>query len=468
MQAQPLTTGPSAIAVADNTFSPPVASLPEIGSITPSVSQPYDRWTDLPDDLAVQLMYWLMRESGSAPLALTSKRFLQAGQAFHAGPWYEGVKSLQQHARCVDWTRSYLSGFANERRLIFLRNADDLDAGLAHLGKAPEDHRRSIVIDGRPIAAAQGTDWLDGFRRYQGKSLVLTTGKRTQAETAIIQIAEALPQRVCLRLEFYLGMSLGPAPVEGMARLIGRIVLSGRPTAFDMEWGVDLCADPAELGAVLDIACGEGTISFLNLGAVNDPDILLRALSDRCDRLRHLKLVMFECTMVPDRSELAALAAALEQRQAAGHARLTVVIASMAMEGNDPSGKPVFSVGERAGFERCGLYFEFLDGELPGHPAVRKVIRSVGQGAADAWVPRVPHVPRVQNVPCVPLAADEPSSDSDVLVESSEEGEAPASPASELVPQPAERRITPPARTARQDAEGAGPRLRKRDRCVIS
>ena len=455
MQARSVTVGFPPIAVERNTTP---ASSTSLASSAPSIRQPCDRWADLPDDVAVQVMYWLMIDSGSVPLALASQRFRQAGQVFRAGPWYEGAKSVLMHTRCVDWTRAYLSGFVNEQRLFFPKDAHDLDTGLARLGEAPEDHRRSIVIDGKPTGAVWGARWLESFRHYPGASLVLTTGKRQQAEATIIDIAQALPQRVCLRLEFFLGMGGMTPPVGGIGRLISRIVLTGRATAFDMQWGMDLSADPDELGAVLDVACGRGVISYMSLGNVSQPDALLRALSERCDRFRHLKLVMFDCTAFPDRDPLAALATGLDNRHAAGHSRITVVIGSMALLGNGSSGRLVLPAAERAEFERCGLYFDFLDGEPPSHPAVQKIIRSVGQGAVDAWLPRL-------------LPAADESSDSDVIVESSEEdvpSPAPASSADALALPAHARRPALSARAARQEAEGAGPRLRKRDRCVIS
>ncbi len=457
MQARTAIAGCQPVAAERNAGTTDAAST-SVAAVAPHVSQSFDRWTELPDDVTVQVMHWLMLASGAVPLVLASQRFLQAGQVFRAGPWYEGAKSVLMHARCVDWTRAYLSGFANEQRLFFPKDAHHLSAGLAKLGEAPEDHRRSIVINGKPTGTDWGGDWLDGFRRYPGASLVLTTGKRQQAEGAIIEIAQALPQRVCLRLDFFLAMGVSVSPVGGIGHLISRLAQTGRALAFDMEWGMDLSADPVELGAVLDVACGEGMISFANLGTITQPDSLLHALADRCERFRHLKLVMFNCAALPDRSELATLAAALEHRQAAGLSRITVVIGSMALLGSRASTQLALSTAARAEFERCGLYFNFLDGEPPSHPAVQKVIHSVGQGPVDAWLSRLPAV------------ADE-SSDSDVIVESSEEdlpSSAPASSADAVALPRGERSRTQAARAARQEAEGPEPRLRKRDRCVIS
>ena len=413
MQALSVTTGLCAITVDSDTGTADASSTSRT-PIAPNLSQPpYDRWTDLPDDVTVQVMYWLMLDAGTVPLALASGRFLQAGQVFRASPWYEGAKSVLMHQRCLDWTRSYLSGFANEPQLIFPKEVDELNTGLASLGKWPDDQRRSIVIDSEPITSVRGMDWLDGFRRYPGASLALTTGRRRQAEAAIIDIARALPPRVCLRLQCYPCTGGVTTPVDGIASLVSRIAQTGRAMAFDMEAGVDLSANAAELEAVLDIACGEGVISFINLGTITQPDILLRAMDDRCDRFRHLKLVMFNCATLPDRSALAALAAALDNRQRAGHSRLTVVIGNMAMWIDFGSGDPVYSAKDRAEFERCGLFFEYLHGERPGHPSVRKIIHSIGRGPADAWVPRVAPV------------ADESSSDSDVIIESSDGDERP-------------------------------------------
>ena len=278
MQALSVTTGLCAITVDSDTGTADASSTSRT-PIAPNLSQPpYDRWTDLPDDVTVQVMYWLMLDAGTVPLALASGRFLQAGQVFRASPWYEGAKSVLMHQRCLDWTRSYLSGFANEPQLIFPKEVDELNTGLASLGKWPDDQRRSIVIDSEPITSVRGMDWLDGFRRYPGASLALTTGRRRQAEAAIIDIARALPPRVCLRLQCYPCTGGVTTPVDGIASLVSRIAQTGRAMAFDMEAGVDLSANAAELEAVLDIACGEGVISFINLGTITQPDIPLRSL----------------------------------------------------------------------------------------------------------------------------------------------------------------------------------------------
>ncbi len=465
MNAQPLATGRSAIAFAGNTHTVPTPSPAEATTVAPNLSQTFDRWNDLPDDVAVPVMYWLMRATGAVPLALASQRFLHAGQVFRAGPWFEGAKSVLMHERSVAWASAYLRGMAHGPRKVYPRTPEALCANLQFLASSGEDMRMALAIDGKPLPAAPGADWRDPFRRYPGASLGLATGMRNHADAKIIEIARILPPQVCLCLDIYLNSVGLKGTLKGLAGLLSSVAQTGRLTAFEMQWGLDLSADPAELGAVLDIACGAGAISHINFGTANVPDAMLRAISERCERFRHLKLVMFDCTVLPGREALLELAAALERRQAAGQSRVTVVVDSASLLWVEPSDCELMSAGERAAFESAGLYLACLNGEPPTHPAVQKVIRSIGKGVVDTWSP----APRESS-------ADEFSSDSDVIIESSDSEPLPDFPdlaglsSEEEQESQEESADEGPAHRAEEPDERTEKRSRKRgrDHCVIS
>ncbi len=192
---------------------------------------------------------------------------------------------------------------------------------------------------------------------------------------------------------------------------------------------------------------------------------MLRAISERCERFRHLKLVMFDCSLLPGREALLELAAALERRQAAGQSRVTVVVDSTSLLWVEPSECELISADERAAFESAGLYLACLNGEPPGHPAVQKVIRSIGNGVVDTWSP----APRASS-------ADEFSSDSDVIIESSDSEPLPQFPdlaglSSEEEQESQEDSADEgPAHGAEELNEKTERRSRKSDRdtCVIS
>ncbi len=434
--------------------SPASTDSPAAG---PGVSQPCALWTDLPDDLAVQLMYWLVRASGSAALALTSQRFLQAGQAFRGSPWYQDARSVRVHERGVDWIRTYLGGLACNPRTLKATDISELKNTLRLLNHAGDALCMSLVIDGKPPRAVSGMDWLEGFRCYEGKTLRLSTCRHKLADDMIIQIARALPPEVCLSLDVYLHTDGILGTLEGMARLISCIAQTGRIMALELQWAVDLSVLSAELGAVLDIACGPGVISRLCFGELHNPDTMLRALSDRCSRFRHLKLVMFECAQLPFHEDLVALAGALEERQADGQSRLTVVVGCGKRFAADGSKAPLISADERIAFENTGLYLEYLFGSQPDHPAVQKVMRSVGKGPVDALLPRACET------------AEDASSDSDVIVASSDTDDAADWSAADADIEPDRSPdVQPPADDAIRLSDITEPRWRKRKYCVIS
>lgn len=457
MRAQFAANGRPAVAGASDT-STATSARASIAPNTPSISQrPYDRWTDLPDDVSVQVMYWLMRDTGSVQLALTSKRFLQAGQAFRAGPWYQDARAVLVHARAVAWTRTYLGGLAQISRTVRTSDISELNNALRLLSTTGDVLRMSLVVDGKPPHAAPGIDWLDGFRRYEGTSLRLSTSRDKQGDHMILRIAGALPPDVCLSLDVYINSGGILASLKGMAELFSRIARSGRTTAFEMQWGVDLSVNPVELGAVLDIACGSGHVSRFCFGDLHDPDIMLQALTDRCSSFCHLKLVMFDCSVLPSREQLVALAAALEKRQADGQSRVTVVVGCDKFFTSGGSVDALVTADERTDFEEAGLYLEFLSDEQPDQPAVHKVMRSVGKGPVDALLPRPNE------------SADEASSDSDVLVASSDGDDDPDSSASGGDIEFDEPAVVP--RRATRDvrlSDLTEPRGRKRNHCVIS
>ncbi len=389
MQAQSAVTGLPVIAVAcDAVTAEPAAANPP--AVTPTLSQhAFDRWGDLPVDVVVQVMYWTLLGSGSsrwaASLALTSKHFALAGQDFRAGAWYRDAQSVVMHGRTVSWVAQYLNGTGNQTSVRSPKDINELNIALADLGSTSAHAGQLLDIESKLKAALNDTQ-LEGFRRYRGASLSLLAGASEVSGDHVVEIARALPVEVCLRVEFIARTFLQFTREDIVAGVIRRVALTGRATAFDLKWALDLTAAPDLLSSVLDIACGPGRIVFFGFGNLENPDVMLKSLGDRCDRFSHLKLVMFGCAEPPARELLASLADALERRQQAGRSRVTVVISCDELRSQNPPATGLFSADEYARFEAAGLVFAMLDNEPATHPSVRKVLRSLEGGTIDAWV----------------------------------------------------------------------------------
>lgn len=390
MQAQPAATGRPAVVVHDTTAAAP--STHTFAPTAPAISQPaFDRWTDLPVDVVVQVMYWTMRSTASitwaTSFALTSKHFMRAGLSFRAGSWYREAQSAVMHERTVDWVCAYLKGFGDRASIRSPKDIRELDQTLQELGNTGAHSCVALDIETR-LKPALGNDHLQAFRNYRGASLALLSSVGEESGDRIAGIARALPTDVCLRVQFIARTLMEYTRKDLVVSLIRRVALTGRATAFELKWAVDLSTAPALLGDVLDVACGPGMVSFLGFGNLDDPQVLLRALSDRCPRFVHLKLLMFHCSEPPARDALETLAAALGKRQSAGRSRLTVVIGCEEMKSGSMQAASMFSTDERTRFESVGLYFEMLDNAPVTHPSVQKVLRSLGAGAVDAWIER--------------------------------------------------------------------------------
>lgn len=414
MLARPANTGLPAITV--STDSAVVTPSPaHVATVVPNISQPNcDRWTELPVDVAVQVMFWSMCNVGSArsamSFALTSTYFAQAGQSFLAGPWYQDAQSVLMRDCSLSWTRTYVQLLGYRPLVLAPQDLGELNAALDFVGKGDEGMLHLLDIDHRQTVASD-IDHLLGYRQYCGTTLSLLTGVRKEADEQLVAIARALPPKVCLYVEFRYQLIRRRFDHVGVAGLIGRIAASGRPTGFHLKWHAGLPVRPAELGAVLDVACGRGMVSFFNVGSLDDPDAMLRALCDRCHRFRDLHLVMFGCDRPPLRESLVALVAALEKRRSAGQSRLTVVVACPALRTVDASSASMFSAEQRAGFERAGLYIECLESEEFDDRAELKVLASVSGKPVRVMLPQ-------------PLKqASEPSSDSDVPTDDSDDSD---------------------------------------------
>ncbi len=391
MQAQSATVVFPATVIAHEVTGAAPSPLPA-ASAAPNLSlKPYARWTDLPVDVVVQVMYWAILGAGSSTwatsFALTSKSFAQAGQSFLDSPWYQEAQSIVAHERTVEWVGAYLKGFSHRLSIRSPKDSAELDEALKALGEHGDHGCSALDIESK-LKIEPDNDHLQRFCSYRGVSLALLTGVNEKSGNRIVSIARALPTPVCLRVQFIARTLVEYTQEDLVVSLIRRIALTGRATAFELKWAVDLSTEPAQLGAVLDLACGPGMISFFGFGNLDNPHAMLQALSDRCERFRHLKLVMFSCSEPPERRSLEALAAALAKRQSDARSRLTVVIGCEELRSGSMQATSTFPADERARYEAVGLYLEMLDNEPAAHPAVQKVLRSVGMGAIDAWVAR--------------------------------------------------------------------------------
>ncbi len=389
MYSPPANTGLPAVAIAPAAATAN-SSAADFPVPAPTLSQPaFDRWTDLPVDVVVQVMYWTMLGAGSArhaaPLALTSTCFAQAGQDFRTGPWYQDAQSVVMHERIVGWISTYLTGFGHPGSVRSPNDASELESTLRSLGSTGV-HLNDVLDIESKLKPVLNQRQLDGFRRYPGPSLALLTGVSEASGDQIVEIARALPADVCLRVQFIARTFLQFTLEDMVAGVIRCVALNGRATAFDLKWAIDLTTAPDVLGKVLDIACGPGRVAFFGFGSLEDPHAMLQALGDRCSRFRQLKLVMFNCSEPPAREALLALAAALEQRQLAGLSRLTVVIGCDELRPRSEQANRVFSADEQDRFEAAGLYFALLDNEPATHPTMQKVLRSLRAGPIDPWL----------------------------------------------------------------------------------
>ncbi len=396
MHTQPSNTGRPAIAFTHDTTTPqpspahPASATPKISQ--PNISQPNcDRWTELPVDVVMQVMYWSMLQSGSSTsatsFALTSTHFAQAGQSFRTGSWYQEAQTTLMHERTVEWVGNYLKGMGQNGGVLSPADVGELEAMLAQLDSAGEQGGDMLDIESR-LKPAAGSDLLAGFRTFRGASLALLTGVGEQGGMRVVEIARALPTAVCLRVQFIARTFSQHAREDLVVNVIRQVAMTGRATAFELKWAMDLSNEPVQLGVVLDLACGPGRVSFLGFGSLQNPAVMLQALTDRCDRFRHLRLVMFNCSEPPEKPALEVLAAALAQRQSASLSRLTVVIGCDELRSASPQSTSMLPADERARFEAAGLYVEMLDNEPASHPSVQKVLRSIGKGAIDTWVVR--------------------------------------------------------------------------------
>ncbi len=460
MQAQSVAPRSPARAVTDDTCNATGSQPANAAAVAPALSQPpVDRWSSLPVDVVMQVMYWTMLGSSSSDwarsFALTSKHFAQAGQSFRTGPWYQEAQSVLMHDRSLNWTRAYVQLIGYRPPILAPKDSGELNAALEFVGKGDEGMLHSLDLDhlGTP---APGTDHLSGIRNYQGTTLSLLTGVRREAGEQLVGIARALPPKVCLYIEFRYQVIRRRFEHVGVAGLVGRIAMSGRPTAFNLKWNAGLSIRFAELGAVLDVACGRGEVSVFNFGSLDDPDAMLRALSDRCLRFRELKLVMFGCDRPPAQESLAALAAALEKRRSAGQPRLTVVIDCAELRAVNSRAAPLLSLEQRAGFERAGLYVECLESEEFDDRAELKVLASVSGEPIRTLLPQ-------------PLmAGGESSSDSEGSADGVDSEDWPDSSCDDAQAGAAEPQPDQPSAPARGAQERSPPRVVKRDRCVIS
>ena len=459
MQPQPVNSGLPAISAAHASAAAPLSSAPSAPA-TPGISQqPSHRWKDLPVDVVEPVMYWSMLQSGSSlsatSFALTSKHLAQAGQSFRSSSWHQEARSLMMHERTVNWTCTFVKFVGYLKLRLTPRDLGELNLALKIMARSDEGMLHALNIEHQQHAEP-GTDYLDGFRKFRGKALSLLTGVLERTRDQIVEISRALPANVCLYVELSDQVFRLRMKDLGVASLVRLVAMSGRPTAFNLKRSEDLSIRPDELGALLDVACGPGMVSFLHFGRMEDPDAMLDALRDRCHRFRDLKLVIFDCERVPTRDSLLALVAAMEKRNSAARSRLIVVIDCIEVRAGSTNAASLFSAGELAAYEHAGLYFESLESGMNDDQPQQKVLASLMGVAAHGSLPQ-------------PLTVDgDPSTVSHVPFDASDSDDWPDSSGDDAQAGQAGRQLPAPAPQPRRTVQGPAPRVAKRDFCAIS
>ncbi len=390
MKAQPVTADRTATVDAPPSSSS--ASSANVKASTISLHPlEFHHFTELPDDVLSEVMYWLMQSTGSVdgigPLAASSKRFLQAAQGFLSSASYLNAQAENLHRFTTKVTREFLkiAGFGLE--LIEPEDTDELNE---HLRSVNENKKQKIcyeeeLVITHELATAPDFEKMDEFRRYKAPLLLLGRCASDKVDEMIVKIAFNLPPAVFLHVGSYFA-DQQELEKYGFSGLVKRVVESGRATGFSFE-GNQLSKPPAEIEAVLDLACGKGVISFLDFEALEDPSPMLHALCERADRFRHLKLVKCSNVRSLDQEKIEALAAALQKRAAAGLSRLNVVIGCAEVDRYEGILPSMLTKKDIRRLDALGLYLVGV--EINGSERI-KIMRKVGSGHIDGVLPRPP------------------------------------------------------------------------------
>jgi hypothetical protein len=415
----------------------------------------------VPTDIANQLMYWTVRSEESTAsirsLGCASLGWSSALLGYYAsGKGVEG-SSFLLHQKARDWIRHYLDGIKFQWMGEIPRHPNQLRTILLSLEKfswGPQN--RPLVLVESPLSAYTG-DWQQAFRDYQGDSLAISIEPSSWSVGTLIEVERALPPDVPLRIRAFNGTIDEQKAVETIKHLCE----AGRMLSLCFGFGAGVFIAPLALNTIVDAMCGPALIVSLGFSLSEDPGQALQILAEKCVDFLHLKLLCIECQKTPCYQDVEALANALKKRQETGRSRITIALTFHGQNTPEFQSKSLFSEEGLRQAADVGLFFcpLFVEPGMRHHDKFIHDIRaSIGDGPFDIWNPA--------------REASEDSSDSDVIVEvSDEEYSSDSSDDDAAQPQVARNTRNEGARTRnlrRQYGASEEIKVKKRDKCVIS
>lgn len=428
-------------------IEPGAGIAPEHNPGQPTVEQQaVERWADVPIDILTQLMAWTCHIENSAAgvhaLGCVSRRFDVAMKEFQRSDLYlEKSLSGAMHRQATAWVRSYLAPVGRRTDGEFPNSRASLQAALVKAANAvPAKSCGPLWIDAS-LKDAYVEDWLCEFEAYGGQTLALAAFGQGWAWDRISQIERALPDTVALNVHIN-DFEKGIDDVR-LGELVSGLCSGGRALAFEFS-GLDFSACPLTRKALLDALCGAGFVMCVAIQQMSarSAEALLQDLTDRFDKLVHVQFIgISRSDKRMSHACIHSLQSAMEKRRDAKGSRVNVAIGFS--EWTDPSvwGKPLASDETRRQLEDLGLYFGKAGGSATHSDIVDRISESTGKGRIDRWHKRVR-----------PQPVEEPS-DSDSIIESSSD-DIDAEEISSAFPAPVQ--------------EASEPRMKKRDKCVIS
>ena len=429
--------------------------------------QTFDGWTSLPQDISLQLMYWLMLKSksasGPASLVNTSKKFQQDGQAFRANSLYKSAQSALLHTDLVQSSRRQLNQLTHRSEFLSPKTLDEVTN---FLGQRFAEKSKSTVymnLDHLQNKTLSDPYVQQALRHCPNDTLALFCQTDIKIHQLVSEIGQTLPSRVDVAL-YFAGLNDGVEFTKLLINACTREHISSM-TFYDVE---DLLAEPDARQALINLLCHEGMVSCV-FGDFLKSNYLLQDLTERFQEIRHTRLISLNLTEPPTLDELEALVAAIDVRHASGKSRITVVVNIRDLQINYP-GSSLCDSEEKLRLEDFGLFFGRLSGSFYGKPLFDKVYRSVGEGPVDDC-----SYPANPSQPCIEaMGQEEASEDSDVVVGASEEESSADVTFDDFeseIEETAEVSSSPEIRADRRQLDLSHlPRLvkPKRDRCVVS
>lgn len=427
------------------------ANLQANASSGPACGQPvvaqhaFERWSDVPPEILIQLMAWTSRFENSLvsarSLGCVSKRFDAAMKAF---------QDIDLHRQTTKWVRSYLAQAVASHELNPRWDLPDSRESLKiALNRATVAASESVAPCSplwleQMLNAPANQDWISEFRAYGGQHLGIATLGGSEVGDLIFKVERALPAGVSLSvqiMEFF--AALGRIDDAWMASFISRLCAGGRPIAFNFS-GIGFANYPLARKALMDVMCGEGyvmSVSFDDTGEAGR-DCLLQELTDRFEQLAHVQLISFvssDSNLRLSYAHIEGLQLEMGGRRYARASRVNVAIDFKLWDHPSVKDKPLASEEKRRQVEDVGLYFGKANGGSGRSDIVARISASTGN---DFW-----HKP-------VRAQQTDEQSVSDSIIASSSDDEVDAEAMSTSLPAPVQ--------------ESSEPRMRKRDRCVVS